>query len=163
LGTDKAPPYEARWAVDEEGNRALQAVAVDRASRRASYIVDVLIDRSAPVRGVIKAKGAPAWQGVAKGYRFDLNVVAARDVGSGIAEESEIVTRQAGTWITGVTSFCALDAGGATIATLPPYAVSDSDVESRRCYLYVYEVEDKAGNGASFASSLVFVPDPPQP
>jgi hypothetical protein len=160
LGIDETRPYEASWTVDEDGPRALQAVAVDRALNETSDVVDVVIDRTAPIRGTIG--GGAVWQGGDSGYRVDLKVGAAHDFGSGVNAESQLVTRRAGTWVTGLKGFCALEPDAVTVDDeLPPYAVSDTDVESERCYVYVYEVKDNAGNLAQFLSSAVLVPEPP--
>lgn len=160
LGTDETRPYEASWTVDEDGTRALQAVAVDKASNKTSDVVNVVIDRAAPIRGTIG--GEAVWQGADSGYRVDLKVGAARDFGSGVNAESQLVTRRAGTWVTGVKGFCTLEPDATTVDDdLPPYDVSDTDVESERCYVYVYEVKDNAGNLAQFPSSSVLVPEPP--
>jgi hypothetical protein len=157
LGVDKASPYQAWWKLDPDGNRALRAVATDRASREGSHVVNVLIDRRAPVRGA--ASAVLAWDPEAVAYRIDLAIRKARDFGSGVAPGSEVVERARGAWIVGVVGYCSLERDFVTLGDVPPtYFLSDYKVESGRCYVYLYEVSDKAGNVSRFRSNAVLVP-----
>lgn len=158
LAIVKASPYQASWKLDPEGNRALKAVATDRASRQASHVLNVLIDRRPPLRGAASAE--LVWDPEAVAYRIDVKIRQARDFGSGIAAGSEAIKRARGAWIVGVVGFCALEPGFLTLANVPPTFLSDYKVERGQCYAYVYEVADKAGNVARFASKAVLVPEP---
>lgn len=156
LGKDKARPFEVSWTVDADGNRALQAVAADR-THEASAVVDVVIDREAPIRGAIAAD----WDD--KSGWVQLSVTPARDFGSGLPPEGGTVKRLTGAWITtGVAPYCSPDAEPATIVgTVPdsaPYVLTDSDVEGDRCYVYYYEATDRAGNVGLFGPDSVYVP-----
>ena len=157
LGIDKASPYQASWKLDPDGNRALRVVGTDRASRQASDIVNVLIDRRPPLRGAAAAE--LVWDPEAVTYRIDVKIRRARDFGSGIFAGSEVIKRARGAWIVGVVGYCALEGEFQTLANLPPtHFLSDYKIERGQCYAYVYEVADEAGNIARFASKAVLVP-----
>jgi Bacterial Ig domain/Bacterial Ig-like domain/Chitobiase/beta-hexosaminidase C-terminal domain len=65
LGSDATEPYEASWALDPDGNRALRTVVTDLASNTGADVVDVTVDRTVPATAVDSAPSDPSPSGSA--------------------------------------------------------------------------------------------------
>src|SRR5439155_1241932 len=62
LGVATSSPWTAPWPLLDDGNRALRAIATDRAGRQSSAAVDVTVDRTPPDTSIGTKPGDPSSQ-----------------------------------------------------------------------------------------------------
>ncbi|MGH8986775.1 MAG: Ig-like domain-containing protein, partial [Acidimicrobiia bacterium] len=144
LGTPATAPFEASWAIDPDGNRALRAVATDRASNTGEDVVDVTIDRTPPSGSLT----APADEAFVSGTVAVTSDSA--DGGSGV--DSVLFERRpsgGGAWI-------AIDADATA-----PYSVDWDASPLAGAFELRAVTTDAAGNSTTSATRTVTVDNVP--
>ncbi|HZQ04091.1 MAG TPA: Ig-like domain-containing protein, partial [Gaiellaceae bacterium] len=140
LGTDTTSPYTVSWALDAEGNRALEAIVTDSHGSTGQDVVNTLIDLTPP-------SGTSISYG--NGYDNTGSVAIATgngsDSGSGINTVSGVIQRDSATLANGA---CGSWNGSWTTVSNP-----DTTVASTTCYRYRYTVSDLAGNSTTATST----------